>query len=230
MNVETHPAPPGDPYLHADFAVATDVVLFTVRQDRLQLLLIRRRHPPFRDCWALPGGFVAADENLDHCAARELREETGIDSAYLEQLYTFSRPDRDPRRRVISTAYYALLPARQLHPRAASDASACGWFRCDRLPPLAFDHADIIAMARDRLYAKLDYSTIAFQLLEPTFTLGEAQRVHEIILGRRLDKRNFRRRMLASTCLHDTGESVRNGHRPARLYALRQPGTVEYVK
>jgi len=218
-------------YDHPHPAVSTDVVLFTLREDRLQLLLIKRRGEPFADCWALPGGFLEIGEDLETCAARELAEETGLSDIYLEQLYTFGRPDRDPRERVISVTYYALLPSDKLKPRAASDAAATGWFPIDELPPLAFDHADIIELAHRRLVAKLDYSTIAFQFLPPAFTLSEVQKVYEILGNAPVDKRNFRKRLRTLDLVHETGRMRRTGnHRPAREYRLRQPGRVQFIK
>ena len=218
-------------YSHPHPAVTTDVVIFTIRDGALSVLFIRRAAEPFRNQWALPGGFVDIDEDLDACALRELEEETGITGVYLEQLYTFGAPDRDPRERVITVAYYALVPSDHLHVRAASDARDVGWFRCDALPELAFDHARIVNLAQQRLAAKLEYSTIALQFMPQHFTLSELQQVYEIILGSPLDKRNFRKRVMAYGCLEETGEKRRNGnHRPARLYAVRAPGRVEIVR
>lgn len=212
-------------------AVTTDIVIFTIQDDDLKVLLIRRAGEPFRDCWALPGGFIEIDEDLEACALRELEEETGVSGVYLEQLYSFGRPDRDPRERVITVAYYALVPFDRMHIRAASDAAEVAWFSCKRLPQLAFDHAEIIALAMSRLAAKLDYSTIALQFMPQSFTLGELQRVYEIIQGVTLDKRNFRKRVMAYGVIEPTGETRRNGnHRPARLFAVKEPGRVEFVK
>jgi 8-oxo-dGTP diphosphatase len=213
-------------------AVTTDVVLFTLRQRRLQLLLIRRARPPHAGMWALPGGFLDMDEDLDRCAARELAEETGLQGLYLEQLYSFGRPDRDPRGRVISVAYYALAPAQRLAtPSAASDAAEVAWYPLNALPALAFDHADIIAMAHQRLAAKLEYSSIGLQLMPETFTLSELQQVYEAVRGQPLDKRNFRKRMLALGEIEETGRLRRNGqHRPAREYRIKHPQRVEYRK
>jgi 8-oxo-dGTP diphosphatase len=132
-------------------AVTTDVVIFTVRDTKLQVLLVCRAGEPYRGAWALPGGFVGPDESLDAAAARELEEETGVTGVCLEQLHAFGEPDRDPRERVITVAYFALVPPDRLRPRAADDAGAVGWFPMDDLPALAFDHAEIIAMAHKRL-------------------------------------------------------------------------------
>jgi 8-oxo-dGTP diphosphatase len=219
-------------YRYPHPAVTTDVAVFTIREQRLHLLLIERANPPFKGQWALPGGFLDIDEDIDTCAARELAEETGLKGLYLEQLYTFGKPRRDPRERVISVAYYALAPADRVeHVAAASDAAAACWLPFDQLPALAFDHADIIAKAHQRLVAKLDYSSIALQLLPDTFTLSELQAVYEILRNEPLDKRNFRKRMLSLDLIEDTGQLKRNGkHRPARAYRAQRPNRVEIIK
>lgn len=218
-----------DAYPHP--AVTVDIVIFTVRDAQLKLLLIRRAGEPYQGKWALPGGFIHLDETLEDSARRELEEETGVSGVYLEQLYTFGAPDRDPRERVITVAYYALIPSDKLQLRAATDAEAVGWFGMDELPDLAFDHSDIIAMAHQRLVAKLDYSTIAFQFLGRDFTLSELQSVYEIILREELDKRNFRKWALALEQIEETGRERRDGaHRPAKLYRLKEPGTVAIIK
>lgn len=212
-------------------AVTTDVVIFTIREQRLELLLVRRASAPFRDCWALPGGFIEIDEDIDTCALRELEEETGITGVYLEQLYTFGAPDRDPRERVISVAYYALVSPDRLNIRAASDAKEVAWFPFDQLPSLAFDHKSIVDMAHQRLAAKLNYSTIALQFMPEKFTLSELQQVYETITGETLDKRNFRKRVKSLDCIKQTSSYRRNGnHRPARLFSVKSPGIVEFIK
>jgi 8-oxo-dGTP diphosphatase len=212
-------------------AVSTDIVIFTIQEQQLKVLLIRRLSEPFQNGWALPGGFVEIDEDLDQAALRELQEETGISGVYLEQLYTFGKPDRDPRERVITVSYYSLVPIDRLTVGAASDARELGWFDIEELPQLAFDHKKIISTAKQRLTAKLDYSTIGLQFMPCKFTLSELQRVYEIIHGESLDKRNFRKRVMAFGCMDDTGEVRRNGsHRPARLYTLKSPGQVEFIK
>ncbi|MCB1798999.1 MAG: NUDIX hydrolase [Gammaproteobacteria bacterium] len=218
------------PYPHP--AVTTDVVVFTIIAGRLSTLLVRRANPPHQGEWALPGGFLDIDEDLDACAARELAEETGLGGVYLEQLYTFGATHRDPRERVISVTYYALIPQDSLAtPRAASDAAAVAWHAFDALPPLAFDHEQIITMAHRRLVAKLDYSTIAFQFMPETFTLSELQCVYESLLNQKLDKRNFRKRILSLDLIAETGRSRRTGnHRPAREYRAKHPNTVEIIK
>lgn len=218
-------------YEYGHPAVTTDIVVFTIRHDALKVLLIKRAEDPFLGSWALPGGFVGIDEGLDEAAERELGEETGVTGVYLEQLYTFGKPDRDPRERVISVAYYALIPSDRIQIRAATDAEAVGWFALDELPALAFDHQEIFRMALERLRAKLEYSTIAFQFMPQEFTLTELQSVYELILGEPIDKRNFRKRILALEAIEDTGHERREGaHRPAKLYRAINPETVRIIK
>jgi 8-oxo-dGTP diphosphatase len=200
-------------------SVTVDVLMMSLRQRDLQMLLIKRRAWPFEGMWAIPGGFVMMNESLEAAAKRELQEETGVQDVYLEQLYTFGDPERDPRTRVITVVYFALLDSERLQVRAASDATDVGWFSVYDLPPLAFDHQMIVEYALNRLRNKLDYTTIAFNLLPEQFTLRELQRVHEIILHKKLDKRNFRKKILSTNILEDTGEKKMEGtHRPARLY------------
>lgn len=217
------------PHLHP--AVTTDIVIFTIREEKLELLLIKRKGAPFKGSWGLPGGFVNPDEDLEACAKRELAEETGVTGVYLEQLFTFGSPKRDPRERVISVAYYALAPAERITLCAASDAAAVDWFTLDKLPPLAFDHRDIVEKARDRLVSKLEYSTIALRFMPEKFTLSELQAVYEIIRSEPLDKRNFRKWLLGLGRIEETGEERRNGnYRPAKLYRAKFPGKVEIIK
>ena len=212
-------------------AVTTDIVVFTIRHQALKVLLIKRAEDPYVGSWALPGGFVGISESLDAAAERELGEETGVTGVYLEQLYTFGKPDRDPRERVITVAYYALIPSDRIQIRAATDAEAVGWFALHELPKLAFDHQKIFDMALERLRAKLDYSTIAFQFMPNEFTLTELQSVYELILGEPIDKRNFRKRVLALQAIEETGHEQREAaHRPAKLYRAIDPKTVRIIK
>ena len=198
--------------------VAVDVVIFTIRDGALQVLLIRRGAPPFAGRHALPGGFVDEAESLDAAALRELHEETGVRDVYLEQLYSFGDPARDPRGRVVTVAYFALMAADRTPLRAGTDAVEAQWFAVDALPALAFDHRRIVAYAVERLRNKLEYTTVGFQLLGEKFTLGELQAVYEAILGRRLDKRNFRRKIDLLGILAPLRETKRTGRKPARLY------------
>jgi 8-oxo-dGTP diphosphatase len=199
--------------------VTVDLVIFALRDWELQVLLIRRGVPPFEGRWALPGGFVRAGESLEAAARRELEEETGVRDVYLEQLYTFGDPDRDPRGRVVTIAYYALLTGEAGPLSAGTDAGAAAWMPARQHPPLAFDHNRILAYALERLVNKLDYTTVGFQLLPKKFTLSQLQRVYEAVLGRTLDKRNFRRKMALLGILKPLDEWVQDGpSRPAQLY------------
>ncbi|MGV0006073.1 MAG: NUDIX hydrolase [Candidatus Porifericomitaceae bacterium WSBS_2022_MAG_OTU9] len=212
-------------------SVCVDVVLFTIADDGLQLLLVQRRNMPYRGQWALPGGFMEPDEELRDAAIRELREKTGVDCIYLEQLYTFGTLGRDPRGRVVSVTYFALAPMRTDLLVAGSDAMQARWFKVGDYPQLAFDHEAIIDLAKQRLSAKLEYSTIAFQFMDRHFTLGRLQKVYEIISGQDIDKRNFRRRICALPCVHDTGRTTcSSGVRPARLYTIEKPSQVEFIR
>jgi 8-oxo-dGTP diphosphatase len=197
--------------------VTVDIVIFTIQSSTLKVLLVKRRIPPFAGQFAIPGGFIHEDENLEQAALRELKEETGVADLYLEQLYSFGDVDRDPRGRVITVAYFALISAdRQL--KAGSDAAEAKWWAMDDLPPLAFDHAKILNYALERLRNKLEYTTVGFQLLPEKFTLTELQEVYEAILGKKLDKRNFRRKMSLLKILKPTMDFRRGGRRPARLF------------
>jgi 8-oxo-dGTP diphosphatase len=198
--------------------VAVDLAVFTVQERRLDLLLIQMRRAPFAGKWALPGGRIRGDETVEQAAVRELREKTGLDDVYLEQLYTFSDPERDPDARCISVAHLALIPP-TARLRTTDKYSGIGWFPLTRLPRLAFDHDVISFEATRRLRAKLEYTDIAKNLLPATFTLGELQRMYEAIEGRPLDARNFQRRVQVTELVKDTGR-VRRGqaYRPARLF------------
>jgi 8-oxo-dGTP diphosphatase len=209
-------------------ALTVDIIIFAVRENRLQVLLVERKEPPFARQWALPGGFMQIDESLEEAAARELFEETGVHNAYLEQLYTFGAPERDPRGRVVTVAYYALLPADAMSSMTAGgDASRVEWFAADDLPVLAFDHTEIIDYALRRLRYKLEYSAVGFQLLPEQFTLSELQATYEHILGVKLDKRNFRRRILEAGVIEATVHQKVGEGRPARLYRYRADAVAE---
>ena len=186
-------------YNPADYdrpSVTVDIVILTVRDNDLKVLLVRRKAPPYQGSWAIPGGFVEMNEGLEAAARRELEEETGVENVYLEQLYTFGEPGRDPRTRVITVAYLALVEATQIkRVQAGSDAAEAGWYSMFNLPQLAFDHDQILTYARQRVQAKLEYTNVAFQLLPETFTLTELQRIYEIVWNQKLDKRNFRKRL-----------------------------------
>jgi len=204
-------------------AVSVDCVVFGLDESAtLKVLLIQRARAPFRDHWALPGGFVDMDEPLETAALRELEEETGMKEVFIEQLYTFGEPERDPRGRVISVAYYALVNLASHPVQAADDARKVAWFAVDRLPPLAFDHSQILNTALARLRAKVRYQPIGFELLPEQFTLSQLQRLYETILGVQapLNKRNFRKRILQMGVLKEVGKQKGVSHRPAKLYSF----------
>src|SRR5579863_3163766 len=197
--------------------VAVDIVIFTIQEGVLKVLLVKRRIPPFKDELAIPGGFVLPEEDLDRAALRELREETGVSDLYLEQLYSFGDPRRDPRGRIISIAYFALISADQ-QLKAGSDAAEARWWPVHSVSSLAFDHAKILACAIERLRNKLEYTTVGFQLLPAKFTLGELQSVYEAILEKKLDKRNFRRKIAELKILKPLKEYRSDIGRPAQLF------------
>ncbi|MBI4598452.1 MAG: NUDIX hydrolase [Candidatus Omnitrophica bacterium] len=209
-------------------AIAVDVVLLTIQGGTLKLLLVKRKQAPYRGAWALPGGIVGAEESVDAAALRELHEETNIGNIYLEQLYTFGELARDPRGRVITVAYYALVNWQQVQLKARQRVAEAMWFPVKRLPELAFDHRRIVDYALERLQNKVNYTTVGFQLLPREFTLTDLQRSYEVILGRRLDKRNFRRKMLQLGILRGTTRFQASGRqRPARMYTFTEPKVVK---
>lgn len=206
-------------YRYARPALAVDCVVFGLDDDDLKVLLIRRGMEPFLGRWALPGGFVHMDETVEEAARRELREEAGIDRAVLEQFHVFSSIDRDPRERVVSVAHVALVKLSDHSVRAATDAREAAWFGVDDLPKLAFDHDVIVEMAIGKLRTKVTQTPIGFELLPKKFTLTQLQRVYEKVLDRELDKRNFRKKVLATGLLIETDEVEQDvAHRAARLF------------
>lgn len=212
-------------------ALTVDCVLFGVDDESLKVLLIQRQLQPFVHGWALPGGFVRMDETTDAAALRELSEETGVENVYLEQLYTFSDVERDPRGRVVTVAYYALAKPSDHDIRADTDAENVAWYEIDRLPSLAFDHEAIVRMARERLRAKVRYAPIGFELLPAKFTLTQLQRLYEIILETKLDKRNFRKKISSTGLVIETDEWEQGvAHRAARLYRFDNKKYRELLK
>jgi 8-oxo-dGTP diphosphatase len=212
-------------------ALAVDCVIFGLDDTGLKILLIKRGLEPFRGRWALPGGFVHPDETVDEAARRELREETGLQRVFLEQLYTFGDLDRDPRERVVTVAYYALVNLRDHQLQAATDAENAAWFDVQALPPPAFDHDEIIQSALARLKGKIRYCPIGFELLPRKFTLSHLQRLYETILGRPLDKRNFRKKLLQLAVLEELDEVEQDvAHRAARLYKFNEAKYIDAAK
>jgi 8-oxo-dGTP diphosphatase len=206
-------------YKYPRAALTVDCVVFGLDHEDLKVLLIQRALPPFEGTWALPGGFVRVTETLEEAVRRELEEETGLNHVFLEQVYTFGHVDRDPRERVVSVAYYALVSLSDHKVHAATDARDAAWFGVHDVPSLAFDHADILQIALERLRGKLRYQPIGFELLPKKFTLSQLQHLYELVLERELDKRNFRKRVLAMDLLIETDEVQQDvAHRAARLY------------
>ena len=200
-------------------ALTVDCVVFGLDDVELKVMLIQRGQEPYLGMWALPGGFVRGAETLDEAARRELEEETGLRQVFLEQLYTFGEVHRDPRERVVSVAYYALVKLSDHRVQAATDAREAAWFGVYEVPSLAFDHAGILQMGLERLRGKLRYQPIGFELLPKKFTLSQLQHLYELVLERELDKRNFRKRVLATDLLIETDEVQQDvAHRAARLY------------
>lgn len=206
-------------YQFSRAAVTVDIVVFALEEHDLQVMLIERDLPPFAGTWALPGGFVRVDETVDQAAARELQEETGLQGIFLEQLYTFGAIHRDPRERVITIAYYALVNLAGHAVQASTDARSAAWFAVNDVPKLAFDHRQILDVALERLRGKVRYQPIGFELLPEKFTLRQLQHFYEIILDRSLDKRNFRKKVFSMGIIKETNE-VETGvaHRAARLF------------
>ncbi len=203
--------------------VTVDLVIFTVDDRKLKVLLVRRAGEPFEGCWSIPGGFLRKGESLEEAASRVMEEKTGVREVYLEQLYTFGRPDRDPRARIITVTYVALIPWMRLNQPGSKKVSDLAWFAVDEVPELAFDHLEILRRAVARLRAKVSYSSIVYGLLPEQFRLSDLQKMYEIIIDAKLDKRNFRKRMLATGLLEETGRKDMVGaHRPAMLYQFKK--------
>ena len=204
--------------------VTVDTLAFAVQQGSLEVLLVKRKNEPFKSLWGLPGGFLSeADDSLEAAAVRELYAETNVANVYLEQLYTFGDRGRDPRGRIITVAYLALLRQEGLELRASSEASGLAWWPVNELPPLAFDHNRIISYGYQRLKYKIEYSPAAFSLLPQKFTLRDLQTVYEAVLGRQVDNRNFRKKFLGSGVLQQLDETSQEGsYRPARLYGFSE--------
>jgi 8-oxo-dGTP diphosphatase len=210
-------------YTFPHLALTVDGVVFGLDEGDLKVLLIQRDQEPFRGRWALPGGFVRVEETLEEAVRRELEEEAGVRIAFLEQLYTFGEIDRDPRERVVSVAYYALVKMSSHDLRAATDARDVAWFSVCDPPKLAFDHESILSTALERLRAKVRYQPIGFELLPPKFTLSQLQRLYETLLESPLDKRNFRKKILGMELLEELDEVERDvAHRAARLYRFNK--------
>jgi 8-oxo-dGTP diphosphatase len=213
-------------------AVTVDIIIFTLKDNALKVLLVKRDLEPFKGTWAIPGGFVKMEESLENAAKRELQEETGVKEVYLEQLYTFGNPNRDPRERVITVTYFALINSDNLPLKATTDVSDADWFSVSTLPKLAFDHSEILNYALKRLKWKFEYTPIAFSLLKENFTLTELQKTYEVIFNRQFDKRNFRKKLFSLNILNEKGTMEEVPNRPPKLYSLKKkiPSIIEIIK
>lgn len=212
-------------------AVTVDIIIFTVQDSELKVLLVKRGVEPFKGMWAIPGGFVRISESLEEAAIRELREETGVEDVYLEQLYTFGDVNRDLRGRVITVAYFALVNFERIKLDAKTDASEARWFSVLTLPKLAFDHDKILKYAIKRLRWKFEYTTVAFSLLPQKFSLTQLQKIYEIVFNRKFDKRNFRKKILSLSILNKEERKKGVSNRPPQLYSLKKTlgGIVEIL-
>ncbi len=198
--------------------ITVDVVILTLKNNAIQVLLVKRLNEPFKDKWAIPGGYVRLSENLDQAALRVLKERTNVDNIYLEQLYTFGDPLRHPNARVITCAYFALVRAEDLNVITNDELA---WFKVSDLPQLAFDHKDIIEYSMKRTRERLEICPVAYQLLNEKFTLTEMQKAYELIMSKQLDKRNFRKKAIATEGLIELNEYTKSSSkRPARLYTF----------
>ena len=203
--------------------VTVDLVIFTVNEEQLKVLLVKRAEKPFAGSWSIPGGFLRLGESLEEAAIRVMNEKTSVNEIYLEQLYTFGEPDRDPRARVITVTYFALIPWKNLPQSKSAKVIEQGWYPVDGLPRLAFDHVQILDYAVTRLRAKASYSNIVYGLMPEKFRLSDLQKMYEIITNKELDKRNFRKKMLATGLLQQTGSrDISGAHRPAMLYKFKK--------
>jgi len=201
--------------------IAVDVVIFTIFSNKLNVLLIKMKKKPYLGTWAVPGGLVRGDESVDQAAQRHLLTKTGVKNVYLEQLYTFGRVSRDPSGRVVSVAYFALIPFKGMRLKTTKEYAGVEWFPIDKLPRLAYDHREITSYAAERLKLKLERSNIIYSLLPNEFTLTELRKSYEIILGKKIDKRNFYKKIRSLNIIKST-QKIKRGesNRPAKLYTF----------
>lgn len=215
-------------YRYPHPAVTTDCVIFGFDGERLQVLLIERGIEPFKSRWAFPGGFIKMDETAEEGALRELKEETGMENAFMQQFHTFSNPLRDPRERVITIAFYALVRIQEV--KGGDDAASARWFPLDEIPALAFDHDHMLRMATQRLRQEIHFHPIGFELLPEKFTLRELQSLYEAILGITFDRRNFAKKMLHLEILNELDETIwPTPKREAKLFSFNA-GKYEELK
>ena len=203
--------------------LTVDAVVFGYEEGKISVLLIRRKYDPYKGQWAIPGGFVKHNESLEDSVERELYEETGIKINYLEQLYSFGKLDRDPRGRVVSIAYFGLVRPNTFKIIASTDAEEVAWFSIDELPKLAFDHEEILKIAIERLQGKITYEPIGFELLDKKFPFSDLEKLYTTLLGRDIDRRNFRKKIIGLNILDELDEKVSKGSgRPANLFQFNK--------
>ncbi|WP_454802078.1 NUDIX hydrolase [Mucilaginibacter phyllosphaerae] len=205
--------------------VAVDAVVFGyTSKEGLSVLLIKRNIKPFKESWALPGGLVGDDESLEEAVQRELKEETGVNINYLEQLYSFGKPGRDPRNRVISITYYGLVKPDAFELHADTDAADVAWFNIKKLPQLAFDHKEILNAAHERLKNKMLYQPVGFELLEEKFPFSELEKLYMAVLDRPIDRRNFKKKVVKFGFLEETAEkqALDGAGRPGNLFRFNE--------
>lgn len=206
-----------------DIRLTVDAVVFGYEEGLVSILLVKRKYEPFKGCWALPGGFVLEDESLEAAVERELHEETGVKINYLEQLYTFGNPARDPRGRIVSITYFGLVRPDAFHIKASTDAEEAEWFDINQLPEISFDHKEIIESAIKRLQGKITYEPIGFELLDKKFTFSDLEKLYSSLLGREVDRRNFRKKIQSFNILDDLDEKVsKSTGRPANLFQFNK--------
>tara|TARA_R110000796_G_scaffold252627_1_gene388959 strand:+ start:41673 stop:42362 length:690 start_codon:yes stop_codon:yes gene_type:complete len=206
--------------------VAVDAIVFGYsKEEGVSILLIKRKYDPYKGAWAIPGGFVLDDESLEAAVARELQEETGVEINYLEQLYTFGKPDRDPRKRILSVAYFGLVKSKQFEKlKASTDAADAAWFNYKKLPRLAFDHKEILKMAIERLRAKIVYQPIGFELLDKKFAFSDLEHLYSTLLDRPIDRRNFKKKVMSLGILDELDEKAKStgAGRPGNLFQFNK--------
>jgi 8-oxo-dGTP diphosphatase len=203
--------------------LTVDAVVFGYESGKISILLVKRKYEPFKDAWALPGGFVLENENLEQAVERELLEETGVKINYLEQLYTFGNLERDPRGRVVSVAYFGLVKPNAFKLQASTDAQKAEWFQIDNLPKLAFDHKAVFKIALERLQGKITYEPLGFELLGKKFPFSDLEKLYATLLGREIDRRNFKKKITSLKVLDELDEKVSIGPgRPASLFSFNR--------
>ena len=218
-------------YKYASPSLTVDVVIFTIEDDALKVLLIKRARGPFKNSWALPGGFLRENETSLMAAKRVLKDKAGVSDVYMEQLYTFDEPRRDPRGQVVSITYFTLVQGDRIKIASSRGLQEPRFYSVRKLPKLAFDHEKIVRYARERLASKLKYTNVAFSLLPDYFSFSELQRTYEVILERKLDKRNFRKKFMMLGLIKPT-EKILSGkkQRPAKLYQFVSKKPAELKK